>query len=57
LGEIDRDPVVGNLIDATSYFEFEQEEYARKGLDLTPYLWILKLLMGAIDPKYDKEDE
>jgi len=57
LGEIDADPEIGGIIDATSYFEHEQEEYSRKGVDLTPYLWILKLMMGAIDPKYDSEDE
>lgn len=57
LSEIDSDNVIGNMIDATSYFEYEQEEYMKKGLHLTPYLWLLKLLMGSIDPKYDEEDE
>ena len=57
LSEIDSDVDIGDMIDATSYFEHEQEEYSRKGIDLTPYLWILKLIMGAIDPKYDSEDE
>lgn len=57
LSEIDKDSHVGSMIDATSYFEHEQEEYAKKSLHLTPYLWLLKLLMGAIDPRYDEEDE
>lgn len=57
LGEIDTDADIGDMIDATSYFEHEQDEYSRKGIDLTPYLWILKLIMGSIDPKYDSEDE
>ena len=57
LAEIDADSEIGGMIDATSYYEHEQEEYSRKGVDLTPYLWVLKLVMGAIDPKYDSEDE
>lgn len=45
----DEDPEVGTSIDATSYYELEAEEYARKGVTLTPELWLVKLMVGAID--------
>ena len=57
LSELDSDPDIGKLVDTTSYFEHEQEECKKKGVDLTPFLWTLKLLMGAIDPAYDEQDE
>ncbi len=40
---------MGTSIDATSYYELEAEEYARKGVTLTPELWLVKLMVGAID--------
>lgn len=30
LSALDTDPVIGSMIDCTSYYEQEQEEYARK---------------------------
>jgi hypothetical protein len=30
---------------------------ARKGVDLTPETWLLKLIMGPIDSSYDTKDE
>jgi len=40
LGMLDNDPVVGKMVDATSYYELEADEYARKGVvrasDLLP---------------------
>lgn len=46
LGELDNHPQVGGLIDCTSNFEIEQEEMMRKsGIDLTPEMWLVKLLM------------
>ncbi len=57
LGTLDNDPIVGKMIDCTSYYEFEAEEYKRKGVDLTPELWLLKLCVGAIDRSYDEADE
>ncbi len=48
----------GDIIDTTSGFELERKEiYDAHGIELTPYLWILKLLLGAIDPGYDGLDE
>ena len=56
LGRLDNDRVVGGMIDATSYYELEAEEYARKGIQLTPDLWMVKLMVGSIDPSYDEQD-
>ena len=57
LGQLDNDPEIGNLVDATSYYELEAEEMKRKGVTLTPELWLVKLLVGAIDRTYDEQDE
>ena len=46
LEELDNHPQIGGLIDCTSNFELEQAEMARKsGIDLTPEMWLVKLLM------------
>lgn len=47
---------VGRMIDATSYYELEAEEYKRKGVQLTPDLWLVKLMVGAIDQSFDEQD-
>ncbi|KAF2421562.1 hypothetical protein EJ08DRAFT_653394 [Tothia fuscella] len=57
LGKLDEDPVVGRIIDCTSNFENESEEMQRQGVNLTPELWLVKLLLGAIDSTYDRKDE
>lgn len=57
LEALDKDPVVGGMIDCTSYYEMEEEEFARKGVSLTPELWLLKMCVGAIDPEYDSKDD
>lgn len=56
LAEVDNDPTVGHMIDCTSHYEQEAEEFAKKGVTLTPELWILKMCLGAIDPEYDDKD-
>jgi hypothetical protein len=47
------------LTNGTLDFENEQEEMARANppSDLTPDMWIIKLLLGAIDRSYDTKDE
>ena len=55
LGRLDTDPEIGKMIDATSYYELEAEEYGRRGVQLTPELWLVKLMVGAIDPTYDEQ--
>ncbi len=57
LGKLDEDPVVGRLVDCTSNYENESEEMQRQGVNLTPELWLVKLLLGAIDSTYDRKDE
>ncbi|QIW95309.1 hypothetical protein AMS68_000827 [Peltaster fructicola] len=59
LAKLDNDPQLGRMIDCTSNFENEQAEMARAQppVDLTPDLWVLKLILGAIDPSYDSKDE
>ncbi|MCJ1368417.1 hypothetical protein MMC16_007559 [Acarospora aff. strigata] len=55
LGRLDTDPEIGKMIDATSYYELEAEEYGRRGVQLTPELWLVKLMVGAVDPTYDEQ--
>ncbi|KAF2745990.1 hypothetical protein M011DRAFT_405097 [Sporormia fimetaria CBS 119925] len=59
LSKLDEDPNIGRMIDCTSNFENEQEEMMRANppVDLTPELWLIKLLLGAIDSSYDTKDE
>lgn len=59
LGKLDNDPVIGSMVDCTSNYENESAEMARANppVDLTPDLWVLKLILGAIDPSYDTQDE
>jgi hypothetical protein len=56
LSSLDNDPTIGGMIDCTSYYEMEAEEFAAKGVTLTPELWLLKLCIGAIDPTVDEQD-
>ncbi|KAF8058948.1 hypothetical protein HT031_005516 [Scenedesmus sp. PABB004] len=57
LAALDAHPVVGGMIDCTSYFELEAAEYAAKGVVLSPEMWLVKLMLGAVDPSYDEQDE
>ncbi|KAL0036826.1 hypothetical protein WJX77_000664 [Trebouxia sp. C0004] len=56
LARLDKHPDIGKMIDATSYYELEQEEYKRKGVTLTPDVWLVKLMVGAIDASFDEQD-
>ena len=59
LGKLDVEPGIGELVDCTSNFEVEQDEMSQMQppVDLTPDLWLLKLLLGAVDSSYDTKDE
>lgn len=58
LDGIDSHPVVGDLVDVCSDIRIEAEQVRRAtGLELTPDLHCLKLLLGAIDSQYDASDE
>lgn len=59
LGRLDSDAQIGDSVDVTSNYEQEQAEMLQQQppVDLTPDLWCVKLLLGAIDPSYDSKDE
>lgn len=57
LAKLDNDPTVGAMVDCTSNFEVEQDEMAKLGVTLDPATWLVKMLLGAIDPSYDAQDE
>lgn len=57
LYDLDVHPLVGDIVDVTSGYEMEEQEFLRAGVNLTPYMWILKLMLGTIDPQYDAGDE
>ncbi|KAL1409196.1 hypothetical protein Q8F55_006026 [Vanrija albida] len=58
LSSLDDDREVGQLIDQTMDFDYERDQMRQKtGQDLTPQMWLMKLLLGAIDHGYDSKDE
>lgn len=57
LARLDTDPVVGKMVDCTSNFEIEEQEMAQAGVKLEPATWIVKMMLGSVDPSYDKQDE
>lgn len=57
LAQLDTDPEVGAMVDCTSNFEVEQDEMAKQGVVLDPSTWLVKMMLGAIDPSYDAQDE
>jgi len=58
LGEIDQDKAIGHLIDCTSNYEIESKECMQKyGCAMPESAWLIKLLVGCIDPEYDQADE
>lgn len=54
LDSLDMDPQVGNIIDCTSEFSIEQKQC---GEGFTEAVWVIKLMIGSIDPAYDLADE
>ncbi|KAJ9474575.1 VWFA domain-containing protein [Pseudozyma hubeiensis] len=58
LDSIDNDPTVGDLVDVCSDIAIESAQVKRStGIELTPELYCLKLLLGPIDTSYDASDE
>ncbi|GAA6039411.1 hypothetical protein JCM8097_002844 [Rhodosporidiobolus ruineniae] len=55
LEEIDNDPVVGGLVDCTS--NYADDFMKTSGQELSPELWLVKLMLGPIDSSYDFKDE
>jgi len=56
---IDTEPRIGSLVDCTSNYEIECDNMAkaRPPVDLTPTLWLAKLLLGPIHSGWDAADE
>lgn len=54
LNNLDTHHIVGNIIDCTSSFEIEKRQC---GQNFNETSWIIKSMIGAIDPSYDQMDE
>ncbi|KAF9411880.1 hypothetical protein BGZ76_005285 [Entomortierella beljakovae] len=57
LDSLDSNVYLGDYIDVTSRYEIEETQFRRHGINLTPEIWLIKLLLGAIDESFDKMDE
>lgn len=58
LDKLDNHPIIGKMIDCTSCFEIESNQcLSRYNIELTPGSYLIKLLLGPIDPNYDEMDE
>lgn len=50
LQELDANNQIGSLIDCTSNYELEADQARQtSGIDLSPELWLVKLLLGPVD--------
>jgi hypothetical protein len=57
LDEIDKDRKVGKLVDCTSNYQMEKAEcFAKYGIELSPSSYLIKAMIGAVDPTYDAMD-
>lgn len=45
LGQLDSHTEVGASIDCTSYYEMESAEYQRRGINLSPSMWLVKMMV------------
>ncbi|GAA5923082.1 hypothetical protein JCM3775_007430 [Rhodotorula graminis] len=58
LEEIDEHPVIGDLVDCTSSYEVEEDNFRRtSGQQLSPELYLVKLVLGPCSSDYDMKDE
>jgi hypothetical protein len=59
LSKLDSDREVGHLIDCTSEYTIEKNEILRAypNAKFTEATWVIKTMIGAVDPDYDKSDE
>ena len=54
LNQLDTHSQIGNIIDCTSEFSIEAKQC---GQGFNESVWVVKLMIGAIDPEYDQADE
>lgn len=52
--ELDNDVEIGEDVDTTGNFELEYHKYQKKGVELTPDLWLLQMTLGSIVRAYDE---
>ena len=57
LGQLDSDKKFGKMIDCTSEYKDEKEEFERVGNKLSPSTYVAKMLLGPINKLYDQADE
>ncbi|KAF9094380.1 hypothetical protein BGX27_001467 [Mortierella sp. AM989] len=57
LNALDSNVSLGAFVDVTSRYEIEEEQFQKADITLTPEIWLIKLLLGAIDESFDKLDE
>lgn len=55
LATLATDSEVGKMVDATASYELQAWECNKRGMNLTPELWLVMLMVGAIDRTYDNE--
>ena len=48
LARLDTDPQVGGSIDCTSYYEMESAEYQKRGINLSPSMWLVKMMVRGV---------
>ncbi|KAF9088599.1 hypothetical protein BGX27_002674 [Mortierella sp. AM989] len=54
LNVLDNNASLGAFIDVTSRYEIEELQFRGHGAILTPEIWLIKLLLGAIDESFDR---
>ena len=57
LQSLDEDQRFGGNVDCVSDYEVECAQYQKRGVALTPEVYVVKLMVGAIDPTFDEQDE
>ncbi|KAF9912501.1 hypothetical protein EC991_010588 [Linnemannia zychae] len=57
LNSLDENRDLGDFIDVTARFEIEAGQLERLGYDPTPEVYLIKLLLGAIDQRFDRMNE
>lgn len=56
LDDLDNDPDIGDLVDVVSDYDVEAGQTIKKGITLTPEMYLLKMCLGPIAAGYDDFD-
>ena len=57
LQQLDDHPLFGDRVDCVSDYEQEMVQCEKQGVYLTPDMYVVKLLVGAVDATYDCKDD